>query len=307
MAGFKFTLPIDTPLNPDGTTHLRWLKSVIDWYSEHGCRRFLIDGTTGGWYGAGLADRIDRDTFAVEQIRIWNGYSAVNVASGTVSDSIRLAMSFDTRGPDLFVAMLPGVPTARTDKDIVTYFEHLSAGLPVNVPWALYEFGSLLGPRLSPGTLRQILAGERPPCAIKWTDPADPTAALKIAKEFHSETFRVIPSHERAIVDTIQMGLPEFVSGALILYPELVRAFEENTEDGDKLDLCQQLCDEWLDEMKKIADELGLGVPHVLKLGLRARLDGYPLDMPLGFSAPSTAYVDRVRRTINDILGRIPD
>ena len=304
---FTMTLPLDTPLSDSGYTDLDWYRRMIEWHMKCGIRSFLLDGTTGGWTGSGVESRIHRQRQAINFVKELGGVAAVNIASGSVDDTCWMAEeAVAETAPDLLVVMLPGVPTVRADANVVEFCRAVSKRLPGGVAWGLYEFGSLLGPRFNAATIGEILQFERPPVSIKWTDPQDPFAALRIARQFHSERFRVIPSHEVAIQLSIEEGLPEFVSGAIVPLPELAVAFERFAAEPTKLSICQGLMNRWLLDFSEVCAQPGRDFFTCIKAAMAARHEGYPLFMMPGVRPVEEEAIDDCRVAIERILQEIP-
>jgi dihydrodipicolinate synthase/N-acetylneuraminate lyase len=305
---FEMTLPIDTPLDENGETDETMYREMIDWYVSEGIDRFLLDGTTGGWTGAGLQDRTRRHKIGVEQVRKNNGFAAVNIASGSVADSIHFANSICTaQKPDRLVAMLPGVPTSRSEGDVVEFFSALSRLLPNDVPWGLYEFESLLGVGITVPALKQILQLNNAPSTVKWTS-GNHLAALQVMRAIDgvstANDFNVIPSHELAIELAVREGSPEFVSGALVPVPELANAIATAAQEGDEVELgyLQRLLTRWHADFNFIASKNGRDFFNTIKAAMAARHDGYPLFMVPGTLPVDKAAIDECRELIQKIL-----
>ena len=305
------TLPIDTPLKSDGTTCDDWLRRAILWYSGKGVSSFLIDGTTGGWMGASIRDRLWRHQVALnvkKLMRDRNCKMAMNIASGSVAESLALATINVQLEPSRFVVMLPGIPIGRSHRDSVQFLRDVFDKLPEGIPGGLYEFGSLLGSRITPAILREVLEFKNPPRFIKWTNPNDAFEALRIAGKFGCEGFRVIPSHEMAIQPAVMRKLPEFVSGALVPLPEVARLVEaisaEDEIDQVKLTNCQSLINVWLLQLTSMIDHYDVSFIEAIKHCMAARIEGYPLNMLPGVvrTSSSNEIIAEIKSGIEQIL-----
>ena len=128
-------VPATTPFDENNCIDERSLASHLEFLSEHGVTRILLNGTTAEFFSL-LPE--ERRQLLIAARRHFKGMLLFNTGSDSLLQSIEAARWAQEEGADAIVAMAPYYYADAPVEGLIDYFNCLSE--PTNLPMVLYNF-----------------------------------------------------------------------------------------------------------------------------------------------------------------------
>ncbi|MCF7669245.1 MAG: dihydrodipicolinate synthase family protein [Verrucomicrobia bacterium] len=246
-------VPVLTPFKEDLAIDEKQFIRHLEFLSDHGVRRILVNGTTGEFFSLTPDER--KQMLQVAR-RYFPGIIVFQVgcAGGLQTrDQVRMGCDY---GADAIICLPPYYYSNIREDGLVRYFNWIAENL--DLPFMLYNFPRHTGVPLTPGILGRI-----PHYGLK-----DSAADMGLI----GATPRYFIGADELIIENHRRGGRGFVSAGANAYPMLYTALEQALAQGE------------IKKAKSVHDdiiEVNAAIPDIdeistIKQRLSEKLDGYP-------------------------------
>lgn len=256
-------VPVLTPFMDSGEIDQRAFVRHLEFLSQNGIRRIMVNGTTAEFYSL-LPD--ERKLMLKLARNSFPGFIVLH-AGGCGLAQNRLEVQWANElGADAVAALPPIYPAGLPAAGIIAYFRALSD--ETDLPFILYNFPKHTGNAITPEILKAV-----PHHALK-----DSAQNLELMEH----TPRYLIGSSTNIFAPIQQGAAGFVAATANVRPELYADFEMllSASRPEEADIMQE-------EIRAYSAPFSAGGIPMLKQALARELPGYPVNVriPLGTAA----------------------
>lgn len=245
-------VPVLTPFDDSGTIDQQAFIQHLEFLTQHGIRRIMVNGTTAEFYSLVPAERLLLLKLARENFPGLIVLHAGGLGLALNKIEVQWANEF---GADAVAVLPPLYPAGLPMSGIIDYFQTLEA--EAKVPFILYNFPKHTGNVITPEILKAV-----PHYAIK--DSAQNF-------ELMAHTPRYFVGSSTNIYAPVQEGAAGFVAATANVRPELYAALEMLVVAAkvEEAAVMQQ-------EVKAYSARFSAGGVPMLKQALSRKLTGYP-------------------------------
>lgn len=210
-------VPLPTPFDETGGIDEPALARHLDFLSERGVRRVMVNGTTGEFFSTTPTERI-RMLDVVR--RRFEGTVVAHVSELTSDGTVEAARRAEDSGADAVVALPPIYPADLPPSALIDWFGRLSEA--AQLPLVLYNFPKHAGNAIVPKVLEAVEH-------VALKDSAKNAELIPF-------TPRYFVGSSSELLSFAQRGAAGFVSAVANVRPELYSAFETLVLDARSAD-----------------------------------------------------------------------
>jgi len=251
-------VPPCTPFDGDGKVDERAFVEHLEFLSEQGVTRILVNGTTAEFFSLLPSER---QILLGLARRYFPGMILFNTGSDSLDQACEAARWGEDYGADVIVGMTPYYYAGASEEGLVQFFDALRES--VSVPMVLYNFARHTGNALTPEILRRVEH-----IAVK--DSSNDEALIAATPCYLAGT-------SKRVVECMATGAKGFVSALACCMPQVYVQLEAAMESGE-MEKALSL----QEEIKERAQAFAL--PNeiaCIKRELAVRVSGYPVNMRL--------------------------
>lgn len=244
-------VPVLTPFEESGAIDPNAFIRHLEFLSQNGVRRIMVNGTTAAFYSLLPEERKQLLELAR---RHFPGLIVLHAAGAGLAQA-RIEVQWANEFADAVAVLPPLHPVEEAEWGIIHYLQKL--GKEAEVPFLLYNFPEYTGTVLTPKILKEV-----PHFAIKDS-----------AKNFElmEHTPRYLVGSSSCIYTPVQRGAAGFVSASGNVRPELYAAMDMLVVAAkvEEAAVMQQ-------EIQAYSAQFSAGGVPLLKQALSRKLAGYP-------------------------------
>lgn len=250
-------VPVLTPFSENGNIDETSFIRHLEFLSEHGIQRVMVNGTTAEFFSLLPEER--KHLFKTAQ-RYFDGQVILHAGGLGLEQNKQEVQWANDFGADAVAALPPVYPAELSETGIIEYFQTLESA--AEVPFILYNFPKHAGNSITPKILKEV-----PHFGMKDSGQQF---------ELMEYTPRYFAGSSSNIFEPIQQGAAGFVAATANVRPELYAAFEMLLVDAkvEEAALMQQ-------EVKAYSARFSAGGIPMLKEALGRKLKGYPVRVRL--------------------------
>lgn len=248
-------VPVLTPFKESGEIDGDAFIRHLEFLSNHGVDRIMVNGTTGEFHS--LLPR-ERKMLLKQARRHFSGFIVLHAGgSGLVQNRIEVRWA-NRFGADAVAVLPPFYPAGLPETGIIEYFQALEA--EADVPFVLYNFPKHCGNTITAEILKAV-----------------PHAALKDSAknlELISHTPKYFVGSSTDIFESVRQGASGFVAATANVRPELYSDFEALLADARSEEAAVMQ-----EEVRAYSTPFSAGGVPLLKQALARMLPGYPIQV----------------------------
>ncbi|MCF7848693.1 MAG: dihydrodipicolinate synthase family protein [Kiritimatiellales bacterium] len=250
-------VPVLTPFDESGAIDRQAFVRHLDFLTQHGVRRIMVNGTTGEFHALQPGERLDMLKLAR---RGFPGLIVLHAGGSGLAQNMEEIRWANELGADAVAVLPPFYPAGLPAAGLIGYFQALEA--EAKVPFILYNFPKHTGNPLTPEILKAV-----------------PHAALKDSAqnlELMDSTPKYFIGTSTNIFEPVQQGAAGFVSATANVRPELYAALETlcSSARPEEAAIMQH-------EVREYSASFSNGGVPLLKKRLGEKLNGYPANVRL--------------------------
>lgn len=245
-------VPVLTPYSEDWKVDESAFIRHLEFLSEHGIQRIMVNGTTAEFFSLLPEER--KHLFKTAR-RYFSGQIILHAGGLGLEQNKREVRWANDFGADAVAVLPPIYPAQCSEEGIIQYFQSLEK--ETDLPFILYNFPKHSGNVITPKVLQEV-----PHFGMKDSGQQF---------ELMEHTPRYFVGSSSNIFEPVQQGAAGFVAATANVRPELYAAFEMLLVDAkvEEAAVMQQ-------EVKAYSGRFSAGGIPMLKKSLARKLEGYP-------------------------------